>query len=108
MEGEGAASGKKRHHLLRHTLTAERQAAALASFGAATAEAAARTVWQLKWVLQALQWTQSRCTACSHTPLLLFGDGGRYRWRQQLVGCTCFVRPCPSVVPTLMPLLQAA
>jgi hypothetical protein len=45
-----AEAPKKKHHLLRHELTAETLAAAVAYFKAATPEEAAHTVWQLKWV----------------------------------------------------------
>lgn len=55
-QGEAAAeaaappTGKKKHHLLRHELTQEAQAAAAAHLGAATAEEAAENIWKLKCV----------------------------------------------------------
>lgn len=45
------AGGKKKHHLLRHELTAEAQAAAVAHFGAESVDEAAHNVWGLKCVL---------------------------------------------------------
>ncbi|PSC73231.1 hypothetical protein C2E20_3461 [Micractinium conductrix] len=45
---DGARPPRKKHHLLRHELTVETQAAAVAHFGAATAEDAAHVVWTLK------------------------------------------------------------
>ncbi len=41
---------KKKHHLLRHELTAEAQAAAVAHFGAESVDEAAHKVWGLKCV----------------------------------------------------------
>jgi hypothetical protein len=41
-------SNSKKHHLLRHEITAEAQAAAIAHFGAETAEEAAHTIWRLR------------------------------------------------------------
>ena len=51
--GEGeepSGSGRKPHHLLRHTLSKDQQAGALAAFGAASPEDAAHTIWRLKCV----------------------------------------------------------
>ncbi|KAL4424030.1 hypothetical protein ABPG75_001331 [Micractinium tetrahymenae] len=42
------AGGRRKHHLLRHELTAEAQAAAVAHFGAESVDEAAHKVWALK------------------------------------------------------------
>lgn len=49
-EASTQAGSRKKHHLLRHELTADAQAAAVAHFGAESVDEAAHKVWGLKCV----------------------------------------------------------